>query len=433
MLRNQRRRSVAAAVAATTFVGLSLAACGSGSSGSSADASGPPSGSILVLTNRTDIVNTGLKDYAKQFNKIYPKVTVKFQALSDYEGDVKTRLSTKNYGDVLLIPTDIPSKELPSFFEPLGSTTEMAKKYRFADAEASDGKTYGLATFGDANGIVYNKKIFKQAGITTEPTTPQQLITDLKAVKAKTSAVPYYTNYKDGWPLAWPNGMMGAVSGSADANVKMAASDNPWAAGQEVNTLDNLLYTMVKSGLTEKDPTTTNWESSKAMLATGKIGIMPLGSWALPQMQLASKTAGTNPDDIGFMPAPFQTNGKSNVPLGPDWTQGISVHSKNKKAARAWIDWFTEKSGYYQTNGGVPTVKTLPLPSSLTDLKNVNLLEMKPAPKATAIDKEAEIGLTQPDMYRNLVDSARGASSTSEQKWFDKWNKAWASARKSVS
>lgn len=100
----------------------------------------------------------------------------------------------------------------------------MGKKYRFADAIANAGKVYGLATFGDANGIVYNKKIFKQAGITSEPTTPGQLITDLKAVKAKTAATPYYTNYKDGWPLAWPAGTMGAVSGDVNANVKMASN-----------------------------------------------------------------------------------------------------------------------------------------------------------------------------------------------------------------
>ncbi|MDQ2850602.1 MAG: ABC transporter substrate-binding protein [Actinomycetota bacterium] len=432
MLHSQRGRSVVALVAVSSFAGLGLAACGSSSGGSSSNASGPPSGTILVLTNRTDIVNTELPAYAKEFNKIYPKVTVKFQALSDYAGDVKTRMSTKNYGDVLLVPTDIPPAQLATFFEPLGTTAEMGKKYRFADAIANAGKVYGLATFGDANGIVYNKKIFKQAGITSEPTTPGQLITDLKAVKAKTAATPYYTNYKDGWPLAWPAGTMGAVSGDVNANVKMASNPTPWAAGSEMNTLDNLQYTMVKQGLTEKDPTTTNWETSKSLLATGKIAMMPLGSWALPQMQLASKTAGTDPADVGFMPMPFQTNGKSNVPIGPDWTQGVSVHSSNKKAAMAWVTWFTDKSGYYKPNGGVPTLKSLPLPDSLTSLKGANILQMVPSPKSTAVDKQSEIAITQPDPYRKLVDSARGASGTTEQQLFDQWNKAWGAAIKSV-
>ena len=41
---------------------------------------------------------------------------------------------------------------------------------------------------------------------------------------------------------------------------------------------------------------------------------MVLGSWAVPQMQDAAKTAGTDPADIGFMPAPVKVDGSAARP-----------------------------------------------------------------------------------------------------------------------
>ncbi len=133
-------------------------------------------GTITVLTHRTDLVQNGtMKKYAAEFNKIYPKVTVKFEGITDYEGEVKIRMNTENYGDVLMIPNAIAKKDYPSFFASLGSTAELSEKYRFTDKTSVDGKVYGLATVGNANGFVYNKAVWQKAGVTTWPTSPQRV------------------------------------------------------------------------------------------------------------------------------------------------------------------------------------------------------------------------------------------------------------------
>ncbi|WP_034648114.1 ABC transporter substrate-binding protein [Cellulomonas sp. HZM] len=431
-----RHPRLAAAAAATAVVLTLTAACSSGSDDTSDDAAtggstaGTPSGDILVLTNRTDLVDSKLKEYAATFEQKYPEVTVKFEALTDYEGEVKTRMSTKDYGDVLLIPNSVSAADYKDFFEPLGKTDELAQKYHFTGEAAFDGITYGMATFGNANGMVYNKDVFTKAGITDLPTTPEQLISDLQAVKDKTDAIPFYTNYKDGWPLTWPQNLMGAVSGDKDAGVKMAADDAPWTSGKEKYTLDSLLYDIAKAGLIEPDPTTTNWESSKNLIGTGKVAVMALGSWAVPQMQDAATKAGGSADSIGFMPAPFQVDGKFTSPIAGDYKNAININSKHKAAARAWIDWFTADSGFYDFAGGLPTVIGQPAPATLKDFEatGVQYLEMTPEPKLTLIDNQAEIGLSQPDYYRQLVDSARGALKQSKDQIFEGLNKKWAAA-----
>lgn len=429
-----RRRGLVGPAAAAAAVLVLAPACGGGSGAASGGETGEPGGDIVVLTNRTDLVDTVFQDYAATFEEQYPGTNVEFEALTDYEGEVKTRMNTAEYGDVLLIPASVPQSDYPDFFEPLGTTDELGQQYNYIDEAAVDGTVYGIATFGNANGFVYNKDVFSQAGITESPTTPDELIADLQKVEDSTDAVPYYTNYKDGWPLSWPQGWMGAVSGDQDALVNMAAEDTPWADGQEKATLDTLLYDAVREGLVEPDPTTTNWESSKNLLATGQISMMPLGSWAIPQMQDAAEKAGVDPAVIGFMPPPFAVDGTYKVPVGGDFKIAVNVNSDNKATAKAWLTWFVEDSGFSDYAGGLSPVKGEPAPPNLQELEasGVEYLEMTPAPQLSDIDNASEIGLAQPDYYRRLVDSARGASDETKKAIYDDLNSRWEQARADV-
>lgn len=432
-----RKKPLSAALLAA--VTLTVAGCGGGggSTGEAATAPSDPdkaSGTITVLTNRTDLVQDGtMKKYAAEFKKAYPKVTVKFQGITDYEGEVKIRMNTENYGDVLLIPSVIAKGDYPKFFAPLGDTKDMARTYRFTGKTDVKGKTYGIANFGTVNGLVYNKAVWKKAGITDWPTTPAQFLGDLKQIKAKTAATPYYTNFKDGWPLSspWTNSV-GSVSCDAKASDALATTDKPWAKGSDLHVLDSLLHDIVHEKMSEKDPTTTNWETSKTDLAKGEIGSMLLGSWAVNQIRDAAEKAGQNPDDIGFMPVPVQKDGKFCATMLSDYQLAVNAHSENKSAARAWIDWFTEKSGFAAEEGGVSALSSMGLPDVLkpyedNDVKVIERSEAK-TEQVNAIDNASEIGLAKQDYRQKLVDIARGAQKGSLQDYFDDLDKRWADA-----
>ncbi|WP_447041699.1 ABC transporter substrate-binding protein [Streptomyces sp. DSM 118878] len=432
-----RRKPLSTVLLATAL--LTVAGCGGGgsSSGEAATAPSDPdkvSGTITVLSNRTDLVQDGtMKKYAAKFNKEYPNVTVKFQGVTDYEGEVKIRMNTDNYGDVLLIPSVIAKGDYPKFFAPLGDTKTMAKNYRFTGKTDVRGKTYGIANFGTVNGLVYNKAVWKKAGITDWPTTPAEFLGDLKQIKARTGATPYYTNFKDGWPLSspWTNSV-GSVSCDAKASDKLATSDKPWAKGSDLNVLDSLLHDIVHDDLAEKDPTTTNWETSKTDLAKGKISSMLLGSWAVNQMRDAATKAGENPDDIGFMPVPVQKNGAFCATMLSDYQLAVNTHSDNKGAARAWIDWFTEKSGFAAKEGGVSALSSMSFPDVLKPYQDndVKLIERSEAKteQVNAIDNASEIGLAKQDYRQKLIDIARGAQKGSLQDYFDELDKRWSEA-----
>ncbi|MFE3852984.1 extracellular solute-binding protein [Streptomyces griseorubiginosus] len=435
-----RRTAVSLAVVASAA--LLLPGCtGTGGSSKGADAKAPddPSkvtGTIKVLTVRTDLVQDGtLKKYAAEFNKTYPKVKVEFEGLTNYEAEVKIRMNTENYGDVLLIPAVIKKADYPRFFASLGTQAERGKKYRFTDYTAVDGKVYGQSPVGVSPGFIYNKRIWKEAGVTEWPTTPAEFLADLKAIKAKTDAIPYYTNFAAGWTLTSWTYVDGAVSCDPQATTRLA-EDDPWAKGADLRVGDTLLYDIVKEGLVEKDPTTSNWEESKPRTAKGEIATQWLGTWAIVQFQDAAKKAGVNPDDIGFMPFPARTGGKFCATVAPDYNQAVNVHSKYKEAARAWIDWFTDKSGYVEDNLSISPLKDAPMPQVLKPYEDqgVKLIEVDDAQGARVkqLDSDSEVGIYAPEYRQNLVDLARGARKGTLDGFLGDLSKRWTDAQKNL-
>jgi ABC-type glycerol-3-phosphate transport system substrate-binding protein len=136
------------------------------------------------------------------------------------------------------------------------------------------------------------------------------------------------------------------------------------------------------------------------------------------------------------MPFPTQVNGKFCAVSAHDFDQAVSSHSKNKPAARAWLDWFTDKSGYAQSQGSIPTLKSGPMPDTLVDYTRLGVqyieLDQNQTALVNKIDNAAEVGLAKPDYRQHLVDVARGAASGSIDNVFADLNKKWSAGIKSA-
>lgn len=444
----KRTKWMAGLMALTLTMGL-FAGCSSGSNGGNAGNSGDASnaaageggakaikGEITVITQRTDIVDTVFQEYAAKFNEKYPDVKVNFEALANYEDQIKIRMSTRDYGDVLLIPTSVPMKDLPDYFEPMGSVAELSSKYTGLEERAVNGQSYGIPITINFNGVIYNKKVFEQAGYATPPKTIDEFMAALQAIKDKTDAVPLYTNYAAGWPLTQWEADLPTVAGDVSyVNNKQPATDDNFVPGQPHYELYKILYDAAQKGLIEEDPTTTDWESSKVDLGSGKIGAMVLGSWAIGQI----KGVAANPDDVGFMPFPTNAD-KVVVPLADDYLIGVSIHSQNKEASRAWVDWFINESGYPTTEGGgMSPVKGAELPEILKAYEGTDITFEALAPAEAgqeglvdAIDKDAEIGLWQPDFRKRIIEAAIGNRDESYDDIMKDLNDAWVQSRAKI-
>jgi ABC-type glycerol-3-phosphate transport system substrate-binding protein len=392
-------------------------------------------GDITVLTHRTDLDEDGtLAAYVAEFQEVYPDVNVTFESITAYDDEVPLRLSTGDFGDALSIPNGVTNDQLPQFFEPFGTVEELSSQYQFLDAFASGGQVYGLAQGGIATGIVYNKKVFEEAGVTAAPTSYDDFLAALQAVKDNTDAIPLYTNYKDGWPLGDLNRNIGAATGNANAKNDMTASDEPWADGGDAYWLDSLVYDAVAAGLTEEDPTTTNWEESKTLLGSGEVATMILASWAISQMQTAASDAGASVDDIGFLPVPSAEAGPSYAAIIGDRYYAVNAQSQNKAAATAWVEWMINEGTYAADQGFISAAKDQPLPANLSALDELDTELFEPIPAPTgeeglfdAIDTAAEIGFSSAPYRQALVDAARAGTAKADA--FADLNTKWAAGR----
>ena len=441
MFPHKRRTRLMAFAAAGSLLALT-AACSGGDGGSSeANDDGTPSGEITVLTWRTDLVEDGTFDeYVEAFKAEYPDVTdVKIEALTDYEGEVKTRMNTENYGDVLGIPGSVTPDQFADFFEPLGSQEEIGAEYQWINDKSFEGQSYGIPVVGNVQGYVYNKRVWEEAGVTEFPDTPEAFLAALQAIKDNgVEIAPLYTNYKDAWPLSQWDGWLGAVTADPDWKNKIVESDTPWTPDSDYGVVDGVIYDADAQGLTEDDPTTTNWEESKRLLGTGEVATMVLGSWALPQMAAAAEAAGASGEDIAYAPTPVQVDGSFHSVAGGDYNNGINVNSENKATARAWIDWFNKESGFSESQAGLSPMKDGPIPAALEDfVAEVELITLNPAEEGKEslfadIDTASGIVTTDPKFRQKNIDDARSSARTKQQ-IFDDLNAQWAEGRGSVS
>ena len=317
---------------------------------------------ISVANHRTDLQQddyTGKKwdDYLADFNAMYPNIKVNVETVTDYAETSLLRLQSGDYwGDIMMIPA-VDNGELSTYFYDYGSLDTMEPLVRFANSKMYDGEVYGITSTGNAQGIVYNKKVFEEAGITALPKTPDEFMTDLQMIKDNTDAIPLYTNYAAGWTMgAWDAYIGGSATGdSTYLNQKLAHTKDPFSDpgdGTHAYNVYKILYDAVAGGLTEDDYTTTDWEGCKGMINNGEIGCMVLGSWAYTQM----RDAGDNGADIGYMPFPITVDGKQYASSGADYAWGINkdADDTNLQASIIFVKWMTEKSGFSYNEGGMP-------------------------------------------------------------------------------
>ena len=396
---------------------------------------------IKWLTHRTDLIDSGMIDsYIAKFNETYPDITVEVEGVTNYADDALLRLTAGNWGDIIMIPA-VDKNLLSEYFVPYGSLDDVSEVVRFADQWMYDNTVYGIASTGNAQGIVYNKAVFEQAGITAIPKTPEEFIAALQAVKDNTDAIPLYTNYAAGWTMgAWDAYINGSATGSSKyMNQELLHTQDPFQNyGDDTHAyaVYKILYDAAANGLIEDDYTTTDWEGCKGMINNGEIGCMVLGSWAYSQMV----DAGEHGDDIGYMSFPITVGGKQYASAGPDYNYGININASddNKAAAMVFVKWMTEESGFAYNEGGVPISMDGEYPALYSAFEGIEFIADEPAVAGeedilNELNAESELNINSggDSKIQAIIEHAANGDMTFDE-IMTQWNEAWTSAQETV-
>ncbi len=203
-MHNRRFGAILAVGAASAMV---LAGCGS--NGSSSDkgtdnAAGSGGGgkgqTLTVWYMHGDYSPETMKAMKKQFEKkTGAKVKMQEQQWNGIATKVTTALASDNPPDLIdMGNTQVASYAAKGALMDLTShKTELEHGQTWLggleDPATVDGKLYGMPGFAGARAVVYNKKTWKDAGITKVPTTFDELVTDLKKIKAKHASDPDFS------------------------------------------------------------------------------------------------------------------------------------------------------------------------------------------------------------------------------------------------
>ncbi|WP_394769482.1 ABC transporter substrate-binding protein [Lacisediminihabitans sp.] len=349
------RTATAAAVLA--LAAGSLAACSSGGGASDGKV-----GISFLTQNDAQTTATG-RDFIKAFEKKYPNITVKLDTQpAGSEGDnlMKTKLSTDtmsdvfNYNDGSLLQALNPDKTLVD----LSGESWVSKVTKDFKSVVSTSKGLYGAPLGTSfgGGVIYNKKVFKDLGLSI-PTSWSEFMANSQKIKAAGGITPILQAYGTDWTSQLF--VLADFANVAHQDPKWATKytdnkakyvDEPALAGFEHQ------QQAYEAGLFNKDFASLTHEQALKLLADGKAAQYPMLTVA------ASAIAQDQPDkagDIGFFALPADKAANTSATIWqpnalyiPKTTTGAKLD-----AAKKFVDFVTStpEGCAVQNAHGTPT------------------------------------------------------------------------------
>ena len=381
MTRNTRNTT---AVLLSLGVALIATGCAGGSSnGGSGGGSGGGQVKLTIWQNSTtgpgqQFFLTAAKDYHAQ----HPNVTIDVQTIQneDLDGKLQTALNSNSAPDIFLQRGGGKMQAMVNAGQLQALTLTADDKANIGAAalasESIDNTVYAIPMDTQPEGFYYSKDLFQRAGITSPPTS----IDDLKADVAKLKAInvaPIAVGAKDAWPAAhWYYNF--ALRECSQATMTTAAkslkfSDPCWGkAGDDVADF-------LKADPFQKGFLTTSAQqgagSSAGLLANHKAGMELMGNWD-PGV-IASLTPDQKPlPDLGWFPFPAVAGGQGDPSAIMGGIDGYSVSKKAPKEAFQFLEFLVtkpEQEAYAKAFDAIP-VNTA-AQDVVTDPYNVSTLQ----------------------------------------------------------
>ena len=303
----------------------------------------------LGVTNDGSATDKVLKDtvayYESAFKKLYPNATLQLFNLpgNKYEDLFKAKYASGTLEDVIhMNVSNIKSYMKAGLLVDLSGQPWVKNALPAAKITCTyGGKWYTSPESTTVQGVFYNKKLFKLAGISGAPKTWSALLKDCELLKAK-GITPFIGGFKDNWVLGmtFQNGIMASFMGTkAHPNISIDYyNGTKKVGGPEMKDALQKFSLLITKGYFNKDCLSIGWDQSRPAFAQGQGAMLFQGSW-LPGMLPAE-----NPMDLGFFPIP-NANGTQLLTAVVDSHWGVNAKTKHLQAAKDLVNIMASKKG----------------------------------------------------------------------------------------
>ncbi|MER5637234.1 extracellular solute-binding protein [Kitasatospora sp. NPDC002227] len=343
--------ALAAGMCLTTAACSSTTASNTGASGGASD--GKPLDPATAVTVSIDCAPgadqaAGKADYADDlalFKVKYPNVTVNAkpyvgqceapaQQTAQYKAHDETgafhayftdREQTLNSGDAVDISAYVNDSTVPGFSTMLPSVKQNI---------TVDNKIYALPVNYYSTGLIYNRDLFKQAGLDPDkpPTTWDEVQADAKRIAALGNGISGYEDYSGGNTGGWHfTSELYSLGGRMVTGDGGKAAFNSAQGKQVLQRLHDMRWTDHSIGSTQL----TQWADAFPPLATGKVGMF-IG--APDVVKHLIEVLGADRKAFGLGPMPGATGPGSSLGGGDLYYFKKGQTPDQIKAEIAWID-----------------------------------------------------------------------------------------------
>jgi N,N'-diacetylchitobiose transport system substrate-binding protein len=342
-------------------VGLAMvaAACG-GNSSSNNNNPANETGTLTIWLMNGSAPQSVVDGVNADFKAKYPNVTVNVEI--QQWGDIGTKLDTAYAGST---PPDVVElgNTLVAKYAAAGALEDISGKKSSYDNSSTwlqsltdsctvNGKLYCVPYYAGSRAIIYRTDLFAAAGITSPPTSMDDLLSDGQKLMAANSSDPNFSAlYFPGkyWyaalPFVWDFG--GDIA--KESSGKWQGTLNSSSSQQGLTTLSNLVSKLSRADKSGDEA------KQDAAFAQGHIAMIIANGW---EVGVITDPKAGNPalaSKLGAFPIPSHNAGQQ-APVflgGSDF--GVAAKSKHQDLANAWIQTFTDQKNMTQmaTVGGV--------------------------------------------------------------------------------
>lgn len=254
----------------------------------------------------------------------------------DYSAELKTRFNSGDKPDLFFVAGYTDLDLWQEYLEDLtdepwaDDMQELAKP-----AITKDGKIYGMPLAMEGWGFIYNKQLFRTAGIDTLPTTLSGLRETAERLKAA-GIQPFENGYAEWWVLGnhLLNTAFALQPDPAGYIEQLSRGDVKLADNGIFHSWINLIDLTLEYG--QPSPLQTDYYNQVMHFANGQAAMMQQGSWT--QLQLDKLAPGL---DIGFLPMPVSDEAaqmdKLQIGVANYWV--VLKHSEMEEEAKAFLRW----------------------------------------------------------------------------------------------
>ncbi|WP_128102099.1 ABC transporter substrate-binding protein [Paenibacillus sp. DCT19] len=421
-----KQKKVATVVLASLLT-ISLTACGAGDSSTGSSTGGDNKAKVtleLAISKSSQdsafIQQDILDEFEKQTNV---KVNLQLIPAEQTTTVLQTKLAVDETPDIIQynLASAVTDLNLERNFEILDDEP-WASRIVNKDVLSAGGHIYSFHVSQDTGmqGVVYNKQIFEELGLTI-PTNYEQFLAVCEKIKAS-GITPVFMPYKDAWAAnIWPAAAFADFVAKNEPTFfdDLNSNKKKWSDVPEFKTFLEQQYEVYTKGYTNTDVLSDSYDMAVGKFLNKEVAMMFMGDW------LIEGVAEQDPSmELGVFPIPSTEEASLGAsPLGGQLF--IPKKSKHLEEAKQFLDFIASKDvaqrivdskGYVSNFNDVTTPE---LPAYKQDIVDNYI-----TPKKTVLTTDAFMLVDRSELYRLLQDQFAGGLTPEEvlKSWDEKFS-----------